>query len=108
MNYNYCQVSFFCLSELNRLISFSSRQVSQSHSSMAMFVIVHAGSCGGLQEKSVNISIFLSSCSSTAATEMKYSYYQDYSVIRSWFVYLSLGLRKASPRDSTKVRLHPR
>ena len=34
---------------------------------------------------------------------MKYSCYQDSPVIRSWFVYLVFRLRKATPRDSTKV-----
>ena len=36
---------------------------------------------------------------------MKYSCYQDSSVIRRRFVYLVFGLRKASPRDSTKVKV---
>ena len=34
-------------------------------------------------------------------------YYQDSSVIRSRFVYLVLGLKKASPRNSTKVKVEP-
>ena len=34
-------------------------------------------------------------------------YYQDSSVIRSWFLYLVLGLKKALPRNSTKVKVGP-
>ena len=34
---------------------------------------------------------------------MKYSCYQDSPVIRDWFVYFVFRLRKATPRDLTKV-----
>ena len=37
--------------------------------------------------------------------KIKYSCYQDSPVIRSWFAYLILGLRKALPRNSTKVKV---
>ena len=37
--------------------------------------------------------------------QMKYSCYQDSSVIQRWFVYLVFGLRIASTRNSTKVKV---
>ena len=37
--------------------------------------------------------------------KMKYSCYQDSPVIRSWFAYFILGLRKASQRNSTKLKV---
>ena len=36
---------------------------------------------------------------------MKYSCYRHSSIIGSLFVYLFLGLRTASPRDPTKVKV---
>jgi len=59
---------------------------------IAAFVIVHAGSYSALREKSFNISylwlfVFFHCCN-----EMKYSCYQDSSVIRSWFISLFIWL----------------
>ena len=55
---------------------------------MAAFVTVHAGSFCGLQEMSFNISHFYLFVFLHCRHKMKYSCYQDSSVIRSWFVYL--------------------
>ena len=62
-------------------------------------------SYGGLSKNLLNISNFQSFVFFHCRHKMKY--YQDSSVIRSWFVYLVLGLKKASPRNSTKVKVEP-
>ena len=70
------------------MFGFSSKKVSKRDSSMAAFVTVHAGSFCGLQEMSFNISHFYLFVFLHCRHIMKYSCYQDSSVIRSWFVYL--------------------
>ena len=86
MEYNCCQVSISFLNCL--MFRFSSKKVSKRDSSMAAFVTVHAGSFCGLQEVSFNISHFYLFVFLHCRHKMKYSCYQDSSVIRSWFVYL--------------------
>ena len=73
---------------------------------MAAFVIVLAGSYGGLHWK-LNLLKFVF-VFFHCRHKMKSSCYQDYSVIRSWFVYFVLdrfGLRnlRRQARDSTQV-----
>ena len=79
----------FFFPKLNCLMfGFSSKKVLKRDSSMAAFVTVHAGSFCGLQEMSFNISHFYLFVFLHCRHKMKYSCYQDSSVIRSWFVYL--------------------
>ena len=72
---------------------------------MAAFVIVQADSYSDLQEKSFNIFQSFNLRVFHCRHKMKYNCHQVSSVIRSYFVYLVFGLRKASPRDSTKVKV---
>ena len=72
----------FFFSKLNCLMFvFSSKKVSKRDSSMAAFVTVHAGSFCGLQEMSFNISHFYLFVFLHCRHKMKYSCYQDSSVI---------------------------
>ena len=70
---------------------------------MAAFLLVFDNLMQALtadyRKNHLTFQIFNYSCFS----EMKYSCYQDSPFIRSWFVYLVFRLRKATPRDSTKV-----
>ena len=74
---------------------------------MAAFLLVFDNLIPALtadyRKNHLTFQIFHYSCFSTAAT--KCSCYQDSSVIQSWFVYLVFRLRKATPRDSTKVNV---
>ena len=91
---------FFCsFSKLNcLLISFLSRKVLQrdSSSSMALFVLVHAHSVD-YRKTLLTFQIFF--VFFHCCHKMKYSCYQDSSNVKSWFVYLGFGLRKALPWD---------
>ena len=62
-------------------------------------------SYGGVRKNLLSISNFQLFVFFHCRHKMKY--YQDSSVIRSWFVYLVLGLKKALPRNSTKVKVEP-
>ena len=58
----------------------------------------------GVGSEGVNSSIFKSSCFQ-CCHKLKYSCYQDSSIIRSCFVHLVFGFRKALSWDSMKVKV---
>ena len=105
MKDNRCEVFFFCSfkAEFFNIWFFLEETVVKGF--IDVCVCDTYDSYGGVRKNLLNISNFQLFVFFHCRHKMKY--YQDSSVIRSWFVQLVLGLKKALPRNSTKVKVEP-